>query len=359
MGDKRIKRSILNLPGTQDLSSHINAALHGRFRRVDEARVKEFCQVNNISENVFFLTAFNYLISIYSDNSDTICSSIHNGRTDSRWGRIAGCLFATYGFRRKFMDSETVVDAVRNSARQILETMRCYLKNPHPDEMFFQYQGTLLNHNSLGGAPAECIPLQLDSLPFHMMVMNTGDGYQYELRFWENRMDRKQLEMFLEAMDAVLEAMLTETNLKDLRKALPEHLFPAVGTPGVLDRNGHLQPIGGWGMLMMDGETRTARILPDGTVDYLEDSGRSVMLSTMYGRVFPNLQKIEEVLAAYPGVEAAEAFTCYWQDNNMNLCADIACTEELDKDALRAYLAEKLQTWMIPQHFFKNGTLWN
>ena len=359
MGDKRIKRSILNLSGTQDLSSHINAALHGCFRRVDEARVKEFCQANNISENVFFLTAFNYLISIYSDNSDTICSSIHNGRTDSRWGRIAGCLFATYGFRRKFMDSETVVDAVRNSARQILETMRCYLKNPHPDEMFFQYQGTLLNHNSLGGVPAECIPLQLDSLPFHMMVMNTRDGYQYELRFWENRMDRKQLEMFLEAMDAVLEAMLTETNLTDLRKALPGHLFPAAGTPGVLDRNGHLQPIGGWGTLMLDGKARTARILPDGTVDYLEDSGRCVMLSTMIGRVFPNLQKIEEVLTAYPGVEAAEAFTCYWQDNNMNLCADIACTEELDKDALRAYLAEKLQTWMIPQHFFKNGTLWN
>lgn len=359
MGDKRIKRSILNLPGARDLTSHVNAALHGRLRRVDEKRVKEFCHANNVSENVFFLTAFTYLINIYSDNSDTICSSIHNGRTDSRWGRIAGCLFATYGFRRKFADSETVVDAVRNSAQQILETMRCYLKNPHPDEMFFQYQGTLLNHNSLGGAPAENIPLQLDSLPFHLMVMNTRGGYQYELRFWENRMDRKQLLMFLEAFDAVLEAMLTETNLSDLRRALPASLFPAAGTPGVLDRYGNLQPIGGWGTLTVGGKPRTARILPDGTVDYLEDSGRRVMLSTVIGRVFPDLYRIEETLKAYPGVEAAEAFTCYWQDNNMNLCADVSCADEITRDMLRAYLAEKLENWMIPQHFFKNGTLWN
>ena len=359
MGSKRIKRSILNLPGTQDLSRHINASLHGRFSRIDEARVKAFCQANSISENVFFLTAFNYLVSIYSDDSDTISSSIHNGRIDSRWGRIAGCLFATYGFRRRFAETETVVDAVRLSARQILETMRCYLKNPHPDEMFFQYQGTLLNHDSLGGAPAENIPLQLDSLPFHMIMMNTRGGYRYELRFWENRFDRQQLQLFLEAMDAIMDAMLTESRLSDLRKALPEKLFPSDGAPRVLDRYGNLQPIGAWGTVTADGKTRTARILPDGTLDYLEDSGRCVMVENMTGRNFPNLHRIEEVLRGYPGIEAAEAFSCYWQDNNIALCADVSCAEELDREALCAYLAEKLERGTNPQYLFKNGTLWN
>jgi hypothetical protein len=359
MGDKRIKRSILNLPGSQDLSNHINASLHGGFRRIDEARIKAFCQANNVSENIFFLTAFNYLISIYSDSDDTISSSIHNGRIDSRWGRIAGCLFSTYGFRRKFAETETVAEAVRASARQVLETMRCYLKNPHPDEMFFQYQGTLLNYDSLGGAPAVSIPLQLDSLPFHMMVMNTSGGYRYELRFWENRFDRQQLQMFLEAMDAVLEAMLTADSLAELRKALPAELFPASGRARVLDRRGNLQPLGAWGTLVEDGVDRTARILPDGTVDYLETSGRCVMVENMMGRIFPDLQKIEEILSRYPGVTSAEAFSSYWQDNNIALCADISCAEELNRDALKAYLAEKLDQGMIPQYLFKNGVLWN
>ena len=172
MGDKRITRSILNLPGEQNLSTHINAALHGRFRNVDEARVQAFCRANNISENVFFLTAFNYLVSIYSDDSDTISSSVHNGRIDSRWGRIAGCLFSNYGFRRKFEETESMVDAVRTSGRQILETMRCYLKNPHPDEMFFQYQGKLFEFSTIGNEPVQIVPMELDGYPFHFIVIS-------------------------------------------------------------------------------------------------------------------------------------------------------------------------------------------
>ena len=358
MGDKRITRSILNLPGEQNLSTHINAALHGRFRNVDEAHVQAFCRANNISENVFFLTAFNYLVSIYSDNSDTISSSVHNGRIDSRWGRIAGCLFSNYGFRRKFEETESMVDAVRTSGRQILETMRCYLKNPHPDEMFFQYQGKLLEHDCLGGASAESIPLQLDSLPFHLMVMNSKGGYRYELRFWENRFDRRMLQMFVDAMDAILEAMLTVSKLSELHEALPKALYPAAGAPEIRDRYGRPQPIGAWGTLTENGVERTARILLDGTVDYLETSGRSIMVENMFGRNFPNLHKIEEVLRGYPGVDGAQAFSCYWQDNTIALCADIATGAELDREALCAYLAQNLEKGMIPQYLFKNSTIW-
>jgi acyl carrier protein len=358
MGDKRITRSILNRPGKLDLSTHVNAALHGRFRNVVEESVLAFCRANNISENVFFLTAFNYLVSIYSDSSDTISSSVHNGRIDSRWGRIAGCLFAAYGFRRKFDESETMVDAVRNSGRQILETMRCYLKNPHPDEMFFQYQGKLLEHDCLGGAPAQSIPLQLDSLPFHLMVMNSKGGYRYELRFWENRFDGRMLQMFLDALDAILEAMLTASKLSQLHDALPKTLFPAAGTPEIRDRYGRLQPIGAWGTLTQNGVDRTARILLDGTVDYLETSGRGIMVENMFGRNFPNLHQIEEVLREYPGVDDAQAFSCYWQDNTIALCADVTTQAELDREALSAYLAQKLEKGMVPQYLFKNSTIW-
>ena len=358
MGDKRITRSILNRPGKLDLSTHVNAALHGRFRNVDEESVLAFCRANNISENVFFLTAFNYLVSIYSDSSDTISSSVHNGRIDSRWGRIAGCLFAAYGFRRKFDESETMVDAVRNSGRQVLETMRCYLKNPHPDEMFFQYQGKLLEHDCLGGAPAQSIPLQLDSLPFHLMVMNSKGGYRYELRFWENRFDGRMLQMFLDALDAILEAMLTASKLSQLHDALPKTLFPAAGAPEIRDRYGRLQPIGAWGTLTQNGVDRTARILLDGTVDYLETSGRGIMVENMFGRNFPNLHQIEEVLREYPGVDDAQAFSCYWQDNTIALCADVTTQAELDREALSAYLAQKLEKGMVPQYLFKNSTIW-
>jgi hypothetical protein len=166
--------------------------------------------------------------------------------------------------------------------------------------------------------------------------------------------------MFLDALDAILDAMLTQTHMHDLRGALPASLFPAENGVQILDRRGNVQPIGAWGTLYENGVNsgRTARILPDGTVDNLEDSGRCVMVENMTGRNFPDLQRIETVLRDYPGVDSAEAFSCYWQDNNIALCADIISGEAIDRDALNAYLEKNLKKSDMPQYLFKNGTLW-
>lgn len=360
MHNKRGKRSILNRAGHQNLEHGENAALRGSFQRINQEKVQDFCYKNAISENVFFLTAFNYLISMYSDNDDTISSSIHNGRTDSRWGHIAGCLFSAYNFRKTFWKEETVMEAVKSSAKQIMETMRCYLKNPHADEMFFQYQGTLMNFAEVAGAKAQNIPLKLDSLPFHLMVYNSNGGYIYELRYWENRFAGEQLQIFIDALDAVLEGMLYEKQLKDVRTYIPECLYPQTADIKIIDRYGNVQPIGAWGTLYQNGENvgRIARILTDGSVDYLEESGRCVLVENMMGRNYPDLQKIEDIAKTYPDVTEAEAFSYYWKDNNIALVLDISCDKDINQESLKAFLEEKLEKKHMPQYLFKNGSLW-
>ncbi len=54
-----------------------------------------------------FLTAYNYCISIFANEKDVVSTSIHSGRTDSRWTRLAGCLFTTYLFRYTNVPHET------------------------------------------------------------------------------------------------------------------------------------------------------------------------------------------------------------------------------------------------------------
>lgn len=123
-------------------------------RRLTE-KLTAFCHENGVSENVVFLTAYNYCISLFSNEKDTVSTSIHSGRTDSRWNRLAGPLFRTYYFRYTENKEETVAEMLKRSGRQIMETMRCYMSNLHADEMFFQYQGDILNINTIGGYPAE------------------------------------------------------------------------------------------------------------------------------------------------------------------------------------------------------------
>lgn len=395
MKDFRIRKSILTLRDFHDLEQGENASLRGRFT-VSPNQLNAFCRKYKVSENVMFLTAFNYCIGIFSNEKDVVSTSIHSGRTDSRWTRLAGPLFLSYLFRYTNVPHETVPRLLSKSARQIMETMRCHISALHADEMFFQYQGDILNLDEIGGAPAHREPIQLDSLPFHLQVMsNTKGFYFYELRYWKNRFDEQQLKIFMDCMDVIVEAMLTEPSVRRLKKHLPECLFPkhyfvkavdvneAAGTaliqdvPGdahvkayVFDETCRKQPYGAWGTLyIMDHPTKNwadkitnpygpgvlyqtglhARILPDGTLDILEKCGRTIMVENLTGRDYLDLGRLEEVLVSYDGVEGAEAYTCWGEDHRLMLCADITGRTEPDLEKLKAYLEEKVEPVLVPK----------
>ena len=346
MEGMQVDRSILNLPEPEIARDNTNAALYGRFGCVSQKQVRDFCHKQGISENVFFLTAFNYCISLYSGKADTISTSIHNGRIDSRWGRVSGCLFNTYNFRCTFQPRQTVVEVLKANAKQVMQTMCCHLNSLHADEMFFQFQGELLDFPEIAGAPARKIPLQLDSLPFHLIAHSRDGAYLYELRYWENRFDTCQLNLFLEAMDHVLAALLTQTHISGLRSALPVRLFPAAGAPAVLDHQGQPQPIGAWGLDPDSG--CQGRILPDGRFDALETSGRVVLLEGVISRSLVDLKQLEQVLLAFPGVADARAFVCFGEKNELLLAAEVQADGTLDQSQLLAHVKANCKRHMVP-----------
>ena len=394
MKDLKIRRSILTKKEHRGLDFGINAALRNRFEKINRKKLTAFCHENGVSENVVFLTAYNYCISLFSNEKDTVSTSIHSGRTDSRWNRLAGPLFRTYYFRYTENKEETVAEMLKRSGRQIMETMRCYMSNLHADEMFFQYQGDILNINTIGGYPAERQRIQLDSLPFHLQVFSDDKGYYYELRYWENRFDRQQLQVFMTAVECVAEAMMDEHFARRLKRYLPEELFPKhyfveAGTINweagsrlitdvsaetmvkayVLDENCRKKPFGGWGTLYImdhkpadcvDQSTNpygpgvlyqtscTARILPDGSIHMLEQGGRIIMTESLTGRHFLDLYRLEDTACQYPGVERAEAYVAYGAGNTMVLTLDVYGKNQLDTENLQKYLTERCEKPLIP-----------
>ena len=394
MKDLKIRRSILTKKEHRGLDFGINAALRNRFEKINRKKLTAFCHENGVSENVVFLTAYNYCISLFSNEKDTVSTSIHSGRTDSRWNRLAGPLFRTYYFRYTENKEETVAEMLKRSGRQIMETMRCYMSNLHADEMFFQYQGDILNINTIGGYPVERQRIQLDSLPFHLQVFSDDKGYYYELRYWENRFDRQQLQVFMTAVECVAEAMMDEHFARRLKRYLPEELFPKhyfveAGTINweagsrlitdvsaetmvkayVLDENCRKKPFGGWGTLyIMDHKPAdcvdqitnpygpgvlyqtscTARILPDGSIHMLEQGGRIIMTESLTGRHFLDLYRLEDTACQYPGVERAEAYVAYGAGNTMVLTLDVYGKNQLDTENLQKYLTERCEKPLIP-----------
>ncbi len=393
----RIRKSILNCKDFSYLDSGVDASIDERFKRLNRREIQGFCRRIGVSENVVFLTAFSYCISIFSGEKDTLATSIHSGRTDGRWNRLAGPLFLTYLFRYTNIPHETVPQLLKRCGKQIMETMRCHGSTLHGDEMFFQFQGDILNVEEIGGLPAKHQPLKLNALPFHLQVMTDSDGYYYTLRYWENRFDRAQLKIFMDAMEYIIEAMLTEPSVRRLKKHLPDTMFPkhymvkaddlnrTVGfqliretSPDmevkayVLDDACMRQPYGGWGTLYILNQPPlgwrdkitspftpgilydtgiTARILPDKSLDLLDQGGRTVLMERLTGRRYVDLYGLERLLESLDGIYKAEAYLRWGMEFAAVLTVDLYCTKKPDTDALNEYLKEHWDETLLPIDF--------
>ena len=390
----RVDRSILAKKDSYDLNTSHNAVLSGKFKSLDTKTVRGYCTEYGVSENAVFLSAFSYLAGVWGMGDDVVVSSIHSGRTDGRWMRLAGCLFVTYLFRYRRVPHESVKDMVKRNADQILHTMECPMPVQHNDEMFIQYQGDILTIPQIGGEPAESLHLQLDSLPFHLMIHARNGGYVYELRYWENRYDREMLSVFMEAMDNVIFAMSEERSARRLKyhispKLYPRHFTVKAGKlnaslglpvakgvsedadvmPYILDEQGRKKPYGAWGRLyLLDIKTSDglgaiesaytpgtlydtgieARITPAGEVEALYQAGRIVLRETLMGRFFPNLFELEKLCCTFPGIKETKAYVEYGENNAFNLAVDVKADKEIDAEALQGFVAERMGKHMAP-----------
>lgn len=401
MKGHRMTQTLLTRHDRKDYSEGKSAVIKRTFDRIVRKKVLYYCKQHNVSENAFFLSAFNYCISLFADQDDVFLNSIHSGRTDGRWTRLSGCLFNTYFCRYNMIPHETTENFVKRMGNQIMDTMQSFTPVSRMGDMFLQYQGDILQVPTPGEMPGERVRCQLDSIPFHMQIMCNDEIFWTELRYWENRFDEETLELFLRCFEEVARAITDEEpSTRRLKRHLPENVFPKhfyvnaqrlneeagfellPGTRAkdkvkvyIMDESYHKKPYAAWGPLyVMDYEPAShteildnpygpgtlygtglkARILLDGTVDFLHVCGKELVKEGVKGRRFIDLKETEKALLAYPGVTMAEAYLKYnTESNELDLYADVQTTEDFDKEACLAYLKENCQPVNIPLDFIR------
>ncbi|MBQ3463839.1 MAG: AMP-binding protein, partial [Clostridia bacterium] len=391
-----LSRSVLNKKGKQNLKEESNGVIRRRFDMLNKKKIMYFCKKNGVSENVLFYTAFNYCVGLFSDLKELFTCSIHSGRTDSRYRRTAGPFFLTYYCRYNVVPHETVAELLRRTGLQIMDTMECYISVPKQSEMFFQYQGEIINIDEVGGMPAKRIHLQLDSMPFHMQVMTDDKGYFTETRYWKNRFDKEMIDRFLICYEYVVNAMLEEKSARMLKHHIPDEMFPMHYTVSagelnaeaghtmlknvpvdtqvkvyVLDERYNKKPTGAWGRLYIkDYEPEnvvdiinypyqkgtqlydtgiTARILPDGSIDFLENSGRTVLTDGSRGRRYYDLGALERAVGGMNNIEECRAYMVYDDETgDMKLAMDVETSKDSFINKIRAHTEETFGEQLIP-----------
>ena len=388
-----LKHSILIKPDYEVSNKYTSARIHRDITSVTRKNVVGFCRKNGISENIFFLTAYNYLIALYNNDDDSISSSIHSGRTDSRWNRVVGPVFINYFFRMMLIPHETVTDLLKRNAEQVLNTMKCLISNLRADEMFFQFQGDILGIDKIGNLPARRERVELDAVPFHLQVFYNERGYYYELRYHENRFDKKSVEIFVQCYEKLLEALMSETSVRRLKEHLEDDVMPMhfainvgkinaaakkrlIARPDetevkvyVLNKSLAKQPYGAWGDFYVLGVPTAgfvdkvrnpysdgvlyktgmmARIMPDKTLDFENGAGRILVQEGLYGTRYVDLCAIEQVLMEEEGISKAEAYIRYYEKNIMLVFATVYGKTQPDNEKLMSSIKDRLGESHLP-----------
>lgn len=396
-----LSRATLARKDGYDLDHPVNAEFQGRFTKIDQKLVKDYCHTHGISENALFLTAFSYTLSIFSDMDDVAITSIYNGRTDGRWARLLGQLFIWYPFRYTKVKNESVEDLLKKGTGKIMNTMKTHMCVRPVDDLLVQYQGDLLDIPEIGGQKAIMENLDMDSTPFHLMIFSDSYGYPYQLWYGANRFDGELLKIFFAAMEDVAVGLLKETDVSQVAGHISSELYPKHVSltakdlnasleqtviagdeerkvkPYVLDENGKKKPFGAWGKLYIldqpvhsghgSGGSKSqkmdslytpgtlydtgiiARIMPNNTVESLTQAGRLVCREVLEGRFYIDLNKLEETLKSYDDVEEAKCAMVYGDKNRFYIKADITVTESVHEEKLKKYVEEKLGASQTPE----------
>ena len=85
------------------------------------------------------------------------------------------------------------------------------------------------------------------------------------------------------------------------------------------------------------------RILPDGTIDFLENAGRTVLTDGIHGRKYYDLKILEKYILEYDGVKYVECYLAYDPEiNEMSLYADIKTdSAQIDIAGLKEFVRDK------------------
>jgi len=370
---------------------NINGKISGVFQKLSSDKLKEFCKVNNITENTLFLVSAAYALTIYENTKDVRINSMNSGRIDNKWNKSIGPFNRMFTYRYSSIENETIVDSLHRLGKQIVEAFSQDYSFFESNSFIFNYLGEIFDVDFLNQS---FMDLNKNSSNLLFKVYSTHNIYYYNVEYWKNIYDDQLLKIYLNLIeDIIVEIIQGAKFVEDLRKLVSvkymtssnpisiNTLNQVINQPLINEKtsnsnflnayilNSHLekQIIGGWGDLYIeindsvslpseniinhpfgDGKLYktglTGRLLPDETLSILENDGRYFVRPPM---IYTNANILDYLLNQYEGIEKV-SISFKYMDSNLKIIADIYGKKEPDMDKLNKYLNSKLYKCVMP-----------
>ena len=213
-----------DLDGTEDADG-----LEARCMHVDSARVDAFCREHGIFKSTLFTAAYSFLIAKYNNEQASLFSTIVSGRNDRRTAHTVGMLVKTVPVYAHFTDETTVLDFLKVGQQQMTGCREhgLYAYTDAVSDLnlqigtYFAWHGFVLDNVEVGGKHVQSEQLCNTTLgvPFYVEALIQDGHYLVKAEYKTNLYSQQLVSQFLESYENVVEGLLTETKLSDIRIA--------------------------------------------------------------------------------------------------------------------------------------------
>ncbi len=193
---------------------------------LDVNAIKAYCEKQGVTLNAFFNAVFAFVLAKYNYKTEAVYTTIYNGRNDSRLSRCVTMLVKTFPVHCS-LDGETdiaglikatgeqLIGSMENDTFSFAEISRTY---NIPADIMFAYQGENFSFSSIGGAPAEVIPLRLSETkaPLNVNVFIKDGHPVFSCDHRSDRYTEEFMRGFVSCMEKAAEEFTVKTKVKEV-----------------------------------------------------------------------------------------------------------------------------------------------
>ena len=213
-----------DLDGTEDADGLATRCMH-----VDSVRVDAFCREHGIFKSTLFTAAYSFLLAKYNNEQTALFSTIVSGRNDRRTAKTVGMLVKTVPVYAHFTDETTVLDFLKAGQEQMTGCREhgLYAYTDAVNDLklqigtYFAWHGFVLDNVEVGGKHVQSEQLCKTTLgvPFFVKALIQDGHYLVKAEYKSHLYSQQLVSQFLESYENVVEGLLTETKLSDIRIA--------------------------------------------------------------------------------------------------------------------------------------------
>lgn len=194
--------------------------------KLSNANVEEYAHRIGVTANTVFLGAYEYTVSKFTGQSETVICTVNHGRHDSRMQNTVGMMVRTIPLYANINEESTISDflidtqnKLQNSIKHdIYPFVKLSTEYDISSDIMLAYQSDAFNSFKLGGITLkmENIPVNSALSKLNIMIFKANGGFEIRFEYRSDLYKEETIRSFADSYIKILEEFLTKDKLCEL-----------------------------------------------------------------------------------------------------------------------------------------------